>query len=222
MARQASGMTIPALACLALALGVLFLALPRGFTLGGQRLELPVQLALMGGAFLAAAWGDLSGRDGRVLLGHLAAIAMLSPAYDPRAPLERLPAYLAVAVLLLLSAEFGLLHAKVARLAKLPRAHVTQAGKAREVELQATASRIAASWPTPLALGLGIVGLALAVQLLLAGAAPAALGQSVEANGPFGLVFSAVLVMGGLGLYAVRRRLPRVAEAAVPAKSQVR
>jgi uncharacterized membrane protein YgcG len=199
-------MAVPGVACLAVAEGILYVALPRGFAIGGQRLDLIFQLALMGGALAAGAWAAFSGKQRRVLLGGVLALALLAPAYDPRAPLERLPAYLAAAILVLLFLEFALLNAKMAKLAKLPRAHVTQGSQAREVDLRATAARIAQSWPVPLGAGvvvlLGMVGL----QQLIAAVAPRALGDSVEMRGPFGLGLAAMALLGLLGVIAWRRQ----------------
>ncbi|MCA1812580.1 MAG: hypothetical protein LC624_01360, partial [Halobacteriales archaeon] len=129
-----------------------------------------------------------------------------APAYDPRAPLERWPLYVGCAALFLLHVEFGALHARVERLGKLPRAHVTQVGQAQEVELAATARRIAEGWPAPLLLAMALVGAMMAVQLALAGIAPRALGQSVELRGAFGLALAGCLVLGALALVAWRRR----------------
>lgn len=201
-----SGMAGPAALCLVLGIALLALALPRGLTLGPAALPLAAQAALLGGALAAGLWAVLSARPGRVALGALLALALLAPAHDPRLAPERLPLYLGAAVLLLLAVEFGLLHAKIARLAALPRAHVAREGAARELDLRATASRIAGSWPAPLALGLVALGAAFAIQHGFAALAPPALGESVEARGPFGLALAAALVLAALGLAAWRRR----------------
>lgn len=195
--------------CLALCAGVVVFMAPRGFVFLGERLEPLLGVGLAAAAVLAGAYGAFAAQERRVLPGALAAAALLSPAVDARAPLERLPAYLAAAVLFILYLEFALLHAKVARLSRLPRAHVTTAGQAREVELQATAGRIAGSWPTPLGMALGLVLACLALQLGLAAAAPPALGRSLEMNGPFGLGLAAALLLGGLAGYVFLVRLPR-------------
>lgn len=218
MAERASGMAGPAVGCLAAALGLLYLVLPRGFALGGAPLDPPVQLALMGAALALGAWTAFSGQETRVFLGALGAALLVSPAYDPRAPLDRLPAYLAVAALFLLYVEFALLHAKVTRLSKLPRAHLTQVGKAREVELSATAARIAGSWPVPLGMALGLVALCLGLQAALAGALPPQVGQSLEMRGPFGLGLVGAAVLGGLGAYVALVRIPKE-RAAAPARA---
>jgi hypothetical protein len=213
-----SGMAVPSAICLALAAGLLFLTLPRGFALGGTPLDLPVQGALMGLAVLAGAWGAFQARERRVALGSGLALLLLLPAYDPRAPVERLPAYLGVALLFLLHLEFALLHAKVARLARMPRAHLTHAGQRREVELATTASRIAASWPTNLALAGGLVLLALGLQVGLGNVAPPQVGQSVEWRGPFGLALAGAVVLGATGAFAwVRAQRASAGDAASPA-----
>lgn len=204
-----SSLAVYSIACLVACEALLFFLLPRGFSLGGQRLDITIQLALLAAALAAGAWGALGATARRAALGGLAAALLLTPAYDPRAPVERLPGYLAAAALLLLHVEFGLLHARVARLSAMPRAHLTQVGQQREVELSATAGRIAASWPTPLALAAALIGACLALQLGLGAIAPAAIGQSIEMRGPFGLGLAAVLLMGGLGLYVALVRLPR-------------
>lgn len=204
-AREQSGMALPAVVCLALAAGALGLGLPRGFALGGVPLGLPLQAALSAAAVAVGAWGAFSARAGRVGVATLAAAALLVPGVDARAPLERLPLYLAAAVLFLLYAELALLHARIARLAALPRAHVTQVGQARETDLRSTAGRIAGSWPVPLALAVLLLGLAVLAQALLQGLAPPALGRGVELRGPFGLALGGVLLLGPLGLLAARR-----------------
>lgn len=208
------GLAIGSALMLVAAVGALLFALPGGLRFGGQALDTPMQAVLLGGALVAGLWGAFSARDGRVLLGFLVAAALLAPAYDPRAPLDRMVLYVVAAVLFVLAAEFGLLHAKVARLAAMPRAHVTQVGKAREVELSATAGRIAGSWPAPLAAALGILGLAVGLQLALGAVAPPALGESVELRGPFGVALAGVVVLGALAAWAVRRSRPTPAAAA--------
>jgi hypothetical protein len=219
MAAKPSGMAVPSALCLAALAALLVLLLPRGFVLGGQRLDLPVELALAAGAVLAGSWGAFSAREGRILLGSVLAAALLSPAYDPRAPAERWPLYLAMGALFLLHVEFALLHAKMTRLARLPRAHVTQVGKARELELHATANRIAESWPTPLATAAGLVLLMLGLQLLLAALAPRALGESLELRGPFGLALAGMTLLALLAALAVRRRGAQPSPGPSPAPS---
>lgn len=198
-----------AAACLAGCAALVVLAAPRGFVLLGARLDLPLTLGLAAAAVLAGAWAAFSARERRVLLGAVLAAALLSPGVDARLPLDRLPLALAAAVLFILYAEFALLHAKVARLSRLPRAHLTTSGQAREVELQSTAGRIAGSWPTPLAMALGLLLACVALQQGLAAIAPPALGQSVELRGAFGLGLSAALVLGGLAAYVALVRLPK-------------
>jgi hypothetical protein len=209
-ARREGGMVLPSLLCLALALGALRFALPHGLAVGGIPLPLPFEGALLLGAFAAGAYGAVSAREGRVLLGAVVGLALLAPAADPRLPVERLPMYLAAAVLYLLHVEFALLNAKMARLAKLPRAHVAHVGRKREVELRATAQRIAGSWPAPLAAAASLLVVAVLLQGALASVGPPP-ADSVEMRGPFGLVLMASAVLGTLGVVAWRRSGPRAA-----------
>jgi hypothetical protein len=138
------------------------------------------------------------------VLGAIVSLALLSPAYDPRWRLEAVPAYFLAGALFVLFLEFGLLNAKIARLAKLPRAHVTQEGRTHEIALHTTASRIAASWPTSLALGIGLLGGIAALQLALAAGLPPAPGASVEARGPFGFALVGAIVLALVALFARR------------------
>jgi hypothetical protein len=162
------------------------------------------QALLTVGALAAGASGALSAQPRRVLLGALVAAALLAPAADARLPLSRLPFELLAAVLFILFVELALLHAKVARLATLPRAHMTQLGQSREVELRATAHRIVGAWPKALAGALALLGLGVGLQLLL-GAQDGAPWGSLEARGPFGLALAAVVVVGLAGFAGWRR-----------------
>lgn len=202
-------LAVYAAVCLAACAGLLVFAAPRGFVVLGTRLDLPYALGLAGAAVLIGAWGAFAARERRLLPAAVLAAALLSPAVDARLPLDRLPLHFAAAVAFILFLEFAVLHAKVARLSRMPRAHLTTGGQAREVELHATAGRIASSWPTPMAMAVGLVLGCIAVQQGLAAVLPAQLGQSLELRGAFGLGLSAVLVLGGLGAYVALVRLPR-------------
>lgn len=198
-----------AAACLAGCAALLVFAAPQGFVVLGSKLDLPVALGLAAAAVLAGAWAAFQARERRLFLGAVVAAALLSPAVDPRLPLERLPLHFAAALAFILYLEFAMLHVKVAKLSRLPRAHVTTGGQAREVELHATAGRIAGSWPVPLGMAVGVVLACMVVQQGLAAIAPPALGQSVELRGAFGLGLSAALVLGGLAAYVALVRLPK-------------
>jgi hypothetical protein len=200
------GMALPSAACLALCALLLLVALPRGFVLLGAPLGLPVGLALCAGAVALGTLGAALARERAVLWGSLGAALLLAPAYDPGAPLARWPVYVAAAALFVLHVEFAALHARVERLARLPRAHVTQVGRATEVELAATARRIAQGWPVPLASGGLLLAAMLGLELGLASVAPRALGQSVELHGPVGLGLAGAVVLAALGALAWRRR----------------
>ena len=207
--RGPATLAVYATVCLAACAGLLVFEAPRGFVVLGQRLDPPFALGLAALAVVAGAWGAFRARERALLGGAVLAAGLLSPAVDARLPLERLPLHALAAVLFVLYLEFAMLHAKVARLSRLPRAHVTTAGQAREVELHATAGRIAGSWPTPLAMAFGLVLLSVGVQLALAAIAPPAVGQSLELRGPFGLGLAAAVVLGGLGAWVALVRIPR-------------